>query len=186
MRCAIILTLVPASKSGYDGAMFALHKGDCEHCSRTFRYTLLHAGFGDFSYAYCDSCGMLATFNYSNSFLVTMPPASATHQVIDPEWEPFIDPCECGGHFRSGASPRCVFCNATLSAQHAATHIERNTINARGWHWQGNWTDLYCIAMEDPKDPGNLRQIDDPFLARRARTEKPHKGIWSQVLSFSR
>ena len=47
-------------------AMFSLHKGDCEHCCRTYHYMLLHAGFGDFSYAYCDACGMLATFHYSN------------------------------------------------------------------------------------------------------------------------
>ena len=187
MRCATSLTLVHASKSGYDGAMFALHKGDCEHCTRAYRYTLLHAGFGDFSYAYCDTCGMLATFNYSNSFLVNLPPASVPHQVIDPEWEPFINPCECGGHFRADASPRCVFCSSVLSAEHAATHIERNTIGAgRGWHWQGNWTDLYCIAMEDPRDPGSLRQVEDHFLETRSRPGKPRKGIWSQVFSFSR
>ncbi|HUD57671.1 MAG TPA: hypothetical protein VMR02_20745 [Terracidiphilus sp.] len=167
--------------------MFALHKGDCEHCFRTFRYTLLHAGFGDFSYAYCDSCGKLATFNRSDSILVRLPPPSAPHQVIDPEWEPYLDTCLCGGSFRSGASPRCVFCNSVLSAEHAATHIERNTVGSgRGWHWQGNWTDLYCIALEDPKDPGSLRQIEDPYLERKAREVKPRKGLWSRVLSFSR
>ena len=36
------------------GAMYKLHKGDCEHCCRIYHYTLLHAGFGDYSYAYCD------------------------------------------------------------------------------------------------------------------------------------
>lgn len=184
---AINLILVPASKSGYDGAMFALHKGDCEHCLRTFRYTLLHAGFGDFSYAYCDACGMLATFSYSSSFLVKLPPSSETHQVIDSAWEPFIEPCACGGAFRSGAAPRCVHCTAPLSPQHAAAHIERNAIGAgRGWHWQGNWTDTYCIALEDPRDPGTLRQLEDPFLERRSRTGKPQKGIWSQIFSFAK
>jgi hypothetical protein len=167
--------------------MFTLHKGDCEHCSRTFHYTLLHAGFGDYSYAYCDSCGMLATFNYSNGFLVTMPPVKVPHQVIDRAWEPFLAPCECGGHFRANAAPRCVFCNAPLSPQHAAAHIERNSKGAgRGWKWQGNWTDLYCLAMEDPRAPGTLRQINDPFLERRSSEAKPRKGLWSQILSFSR
>ena len=181
---AITSTLVPDWKSGYDECMFALHKGDCEHCTRIFRYTLLHAGFGDFSYAYCDACGTLATFSYSNSHLVKLPPPSTPHQVIDPEWEAFLDECRCGGHFRSGASPRCVFCSEVLSADHAAAHIERNAIGAgRGWRWQRNWTDLYCIALEDPKDPGNLRQVEDPFLEHKSRS-KPHKGLWSRVLSF--
>jgi hypothetical protein len=185
MPCATSATLVGNPESGYDGVMFALHKGDCEHCLRSYRYTLLHAAFGDFSYAYCDSCGILATFSYSNSHLVQLPPLSQAHQVIDPEWEPFLDPCPCGGHFRSGASPRCLACSSPLSAEHAASHIERNAIGAgRGWRWQRNWTDLYCIAMEDPKDPGSLRQVEDPF--HKARTGQPHKGLWSRLLSFSR
>ena len=176
---------VPDLKSGYDGAMFALHRGDCEHCQRAYRYTLLHAAFGDFSYAYCDSCGMLATFSYSNSFLVRLPPPSSPHQVIDSAWEPFLDQCACGGHFRSGAAPRCLSCSSSLSADHAAAHIERNAIGAgRGWRWQRNWTDLYCIALEDPKDPGSLRQIEDPFLERK-RADKPRKGLWSRIFSFS-
>jgi len=176
---------VHAPKSGYDEGMFALHKGDCEHCLRTFRYTLLHAAFGDFSYAYCDTCGTLATFSYSNSQLVKLPPPSSPHQVIDPSWEPFLDECACGGHFLSSASPRCVYCKSALSADHAAAHIERNAIGAgRGWHWQRNWTDLYCIALEDPRDPGNLRQVEDPFLEQRRRSGKPHKGFWSRILSF--
>lgn len=172
------------AKSDYDSAMFALHKGDCEHCSRTYRYTLLHAGFGDFSYAYCDTCGMLATFNYANGFMVRMPPLSSPHQVIDPEWEALLDQCACGGRFRSGAAPRCQACHSELSPEYAAAHIERNAIGAgRGWRWQRNWTDLYCIALEDPKDPGNLRQIEDPF-GERKRIEKPRKGLWSRVFSL--
>jgi len=166
--------------------MFTLQKGDCEHCFRSFHYTLLHAGFGDCSYAYCDSCGMLATFNYSNSFLVNMPPITNPHQVIDRLWEPFLSPCDCSGHFRAGAAPRCLHCNGVLSAQHAASYIERNTKGAgRGWRWQGNWTDVYCLAMEDPRKPGTLRQISDVFL-EPARAEKPARGRWFQVLSFSR
>jgi hypothetical protein len=159
--------------------MFTLHKGDCEHCFRSFHYTLLHAGFGDYSYAYCDSCGLLATFNHSNSYLVNMPRLSIPHQVIDRAWESFLSPCNCGGQFRAGASPRCVHCRAPLSAQHAASYIERNTKGAgRGWRWQGNWTETYCLAMEDTRSPGSLRQVNDPFLERNDKAAKSQKKFW--------
>lgn len=187
MPFAINLILEPASKWGYDRSMFTLHKGDCEHCGRIYHYMLLHAGFGDYSYAYCDTCGALATFSYSSSFLLKMPPISVPHQVIDAEWEPFIRPCACGGHFRKAAAPRCVYCKAVLSPDHAADHIERNSIGAgRGWRWQRNWLDLYCMATEDLANPGTLRQVVDPFLQHKVHEEKPSKGRWSQLFSFSR
>ena len=159
--------------------MFSLLKGDCEHCGKTYNYSLLHAGFGDYSYAYCDSCGSLATVGYSSSMLLSIPPISSPHQVIDAEWEPFLRPCKCGGHFRKAASPRCPSCNEMLSAEHAAAHIERNFVaGGRGWHWQGNWSDLYCIDIEDPKRPGVSREVDDPFIERDPRSEKQSKGRW--------
>lgn len=167
--------------------MFTLHKGDCEHCCRIYHYTLLHAGFGDYSYAYCDVCGMLATFSYSSSFLLSLPPLAVPHQVIEQSWEPFLLPCDCGGHFRSGASPRCVFCKEPLSAAHAAPHIERNSVGAgRGWRWQKNWTDVYCMAVENQLRPGVLRQVVDPYADRSSRAEKPTRKGWTQIFSFSR
>ena len=157
--------------------MFTLQKGDCEHCARTFRYALLNAVFGDFFYAYCDTCGALATVGSTNSILLTMPKTDLSNQAIIPEWEPYLKACVCGGAFRRGASPRCLYCDKTLSAEIAAPHIEKNTVGApRGWHWQRNWTDTYCLAIEDPKKPGNLRQIVDPFL--HAEGEKPRAKKW--------
>ena len=164
--------------------VLTFHKGDCEHCSRIFHYTLLHAGFGDYSYAYCDSCGALATIDYSCSMMTTLPPISVPHQVIDAAWEPYLRPCQCGGHFRRGAFPRCVHCNQPLSAEHAAIHVERNSVGApRGWRWQRNWTDEYCIALEDPNQPGSLCQEHDPFFAppEREKEEKPHRSRWSLI-----
>ena len=167
--------------------MFKLHKGDCEHCCRIYHYTLLHAGFGDYSYAYCDLCGSLATFGYSNSFMMNLPTPQAQHQVVDASWEPHIADCACGGHFLSSASPRCIFCNQPLSAEHAAPHIERNSVGAgRGWRWQKNWTDVYCMALEDPGNPGMLKQVIDPFADRSSRAEKPVRKGWTQIFSFSR
>ena len=159
--------------------MFTLQKGDCEHCARTFRYALLNAVFGDFSYAYCDTCGALATINLSNSMLLTMPKSDTTNQAIPPEWESYLKDCVCGGSFRRSAGPRCIYCEKTLSAETAVSHIEKNTVGSpRGWHWQRNWTDTYCLAIEDPKSPGNLRQIVDPFL--HAHSEEPRKKKWYQ------
>lgn len=40
--------------------------GDCEHCHASFRYDLLHSGFGDMSYAYCERCGTAALLSYWN------------------------------------------------------------------------------------------------------------------------
>ncbi|HUX44560.1 MAG TPA: hypothetical protein VMV57_07415 [Terracidiphilus sp.] len=145
--------------------MFTLSKGDCEHCSRTFHYQLWQAGFGDFSYAYCDSCGTLAVFNFSNQKLNALPALSETHRAIDAAWEPHLAPCGCGGRFRKGAAPRCVHCNSILSPEYAASYIERNsTERLRGWHWQNNWNADYCLAIEDPHEPGTLRQVTDPIL----------------------
>lgn len=167
--------------------MFTLHKGDCEHCCRIYHYTLLHAGFGDYSYAYCDRCGTLATFDYSSSFILSVPALKTQHQAIEASWHPFIKECSCGGDFRSGASPRCVFCAEPLSAEHAAAHIERNSVGAgRGWRWQKNWSDVYCMALEDPRNPGTLRQVVDPFADRSSRVEQPARKGWAQIFSFSR
>jgi len=159
--------------------MFSLQKGDCEHCARSYHYALLNAAFGDYSYAYCDSCGYLATFGYSSPKMITMPKGFSPHQVIDPSWEPFIRACRCGGRFRSGASPRCLYCHEPLSPAYAGEHIERHTVGApRGWHWQGNWADSYCLAMEDSQSPGNLRQVQNPFIIHPAEEEKTQKSLW--------
>ncbi len=167
--------------------MFTMHKGDCEHCSRAFHYMLLNAGIGDFSYAYCDACGMLATLPFSNREMSALPPSSETHQVIPRDWEPFILPCACGGHFRREASPRCTYCNSVISADLAADHIERNSIGAtRGWHWQRNWSDTFCMALEDPHNPGKLRQVTDVVRKQEDPIETTARRSWTQIFSFSR
>jgi hypothetical protein len=167
--------------------MFSLHKGDCEHCSQAYRYMLLHAGFGDLSYAYCDACGTLAAFAYTNRDLADLPAATVRHEEIVAAWEPFLRPCSCGGTFRKGATPRCVYCNENLSAEHAAGHIEKNSVSAaRGWRWQRNWRDLYCMVIEDPKNPGHLRQIADPIIRVAHPKNTLGKRLWTNIFSLSR
>jgi hypothetical protein len=143
------------------------HKsGDCEHCRRIYRYDIYHSGFGDMSYAYCDKCGRLGTLSYWSKQLPTWPSGCQRNQEICAELEAALTPCSCGGNFKQGAYPRCPHCLETLSADYAATHIERNSPGtAKGWRWQRNWSGFYCLAIEDPAVAGHMRIIEDPFLS---------------------
>ena len=126
---------------------------------------------------------MLALFNYSNEYVSALPAPADKFGEIESAWEPYIQACPCGGHFRKGASPRCPSCSEKLSATHAAEHIEAQALGARGWKWQNNWSGLYCIAMIDPLNPGSVLQLVDPI-------EKPdhakQKRRWPVLFSFGR
>ncbi|WP_109488430.1 hypothetical protein [Occallatibacter savannae] len=163
--------------------MVMLKKGDCEHCGRFYRYTLWHSGFGDNSYAYCDTCGMLALFNYSNEYVSALPSPADKFGEIESSWEPWLQPCPCGGQFRKGASPRCPSCNQKLSATHAAAHIEAQALGARGWRWQNSWSGIYCIAMNDPLNPGSVMQVIDPIAKKEPARLKRR---WPVLFSFGR
>ena len=123
--------------------------GDCEHCKKQFGYYLIHNGFNDSAYAYCDTCGMTELLDgwkgpKTGEFQMLL------HQNITQEVEPFLAPCQCGGFFRAGASPRCPHCRQPLSADRAADYIERQAKGTKkGWRWQRGWTSLYCIIIED-------------------------------------
>ena len=159
--------------------MYSPHKGTCEHCGHSYRYSLLSAVFGDYSYAYCDRCGALATVGYTNPLFLQFPPTERRDQVIDEAWEPFLKPCRCGGSFRASAVPRCPICSKPLSAEAAASHIEQNFRGGgRGWRWQRNWNDAYCIDIEDAAYPAISRLMADPFLTAEAAddSEEPRKG----------
>jgi hypothetical protein len=185
MLCEINSTRGRVWKWDCEGIMVMLKKGDCEHCGRVYRYSLWHCGFGDTSYAYCDDCGMLATINYSSEGVADFPDPSAKYQEIDSQWEPLLSHCECGGRFRKGSAPRCPHCNEPLSASHAAAHMEKQAVGApKGWHWQGNWHGVYCLAIEDPRDPGTLRQMIDPV--KTTEREKKARSRWSLLFSLGK
>ena len=161
-----------------------LKKGNCEHCGRFYRYSLWHSGFGDNSYAYCDTCGMLATISYTNPQVAGFPSISSEFGEIDASWEPLLQACRCGGHFRRGQAPRCPNCDERLSPVYAAEHIESQALGAtRGWHWQNNWTGVYCIAIEDPQNPGTLLQAIDPVIEPEMTKAKSR---WALLFSFGR
>ena len=126
----------------------------CEHCSRQFSYKLIHNGFNDSAYAYCDTCGCTAMLSAWAPH-----PDDATvefHRAITRDLEPFLEACQCGGRFSAGASPRCPHCLQPLSASSLAATIEGNAPGtAKGWKWQETWSGLYCIIVagkvrEDP------------------------------------
>jgi hypothetical protein len=128
---------------------------------------------------------MLATFSYSNRLVASLPSPSAQCQEIDAEWEQYLSPCACGGHFRKGAFPRCPYCHKELSPIYAARHIEQNSRGlAKGWFWQRNWSGVHCLAIEDPHDPGTLLQMIDPVYQPEPPA-KVKKG-WGVLFSFGR
>jgi hypothetical protein len=121
--------------------------GNCEHCTKSFGYYLIHNGFNDSSYGYCDQCGMTALLD---GWKAPKNVHLKLHQSITPEVEPSLVACKCGGTFRAGAGPRCPHCSEPLSAIRAADYIEPQAEGTkRGWRWQRSWTDLYCIIIED-------------------------------------
>ena len=121
--------------------------GACEHCEKEFGYYLVHNGFNDSAYAYCDRCSYSVHLSVlsKNPLGIRLP-----FQKIPLAVEGFLKPCLCGGSFRASAPPRCPHCRSSLSAIAATTYIEKNAAGtAKGWRWQKNWDDLYSIVIEN-------------------------------------
>lgn len=158
-----------------------MHKGNCEHCHQTFNYSLWNAELGECSYAYCDACGAVATIEYSDRRMALLPPTNLMKQEIDESWEPYLASCGCGGSFRRGASPRCPFCHQPLSAEHAGGYIESIYANlTKNWRWQGNWSEEFFIAMEDPKTGTDTMLVANPF---KSGESKKSKSFWTSLFS---
>lgn len=141
----------------YSRVMAEQVTGRCEHCGKSFNYRLCHCGFSDCSYAYCDKCGMTATLSYWDKRMPKWPVGCPRQKEICVELERHMQPCECGGAFRKGASPRCPRCGSALSPEAATAYIELNAPGTKkGWRWQRNWHDTYCIVIEN-------RLVEDNF-----------------------
>lgn len=122
--------------------------GTCEHCRAQFWYSLVHNGFNDSAFAYCDSCGRVAILSASCERIPEEADFHA-HGPVSVDSEPWLQPCECGGSFRAGASPRCPTCRFELSAHAALPCIEANAPgSSKGWRWQDSWSGLYAIVIE--------------------------------------
>jgi hypothetical protein len=129
--------------------------GTCGSCAQTFPYYLIHNGFNDTAYAYCDTCGLTAFLGTYAKRPDGVPYRPYEH--ISKDVEPFLRPCDCGGRFSATAFPRCPSCREPLSPTDAAAWIEPNAPgSARRW-WQGTWEGLHAIVIDG-------RAIYDPWL----------------------
>ena len=130
--------------------------GTCDSCAKSFAYRIIHNGFNDSGYAYCDSCCYVA--------LLYHPPAAIPklhYGLITPEIEPYLLRCPARGEFRATAVARCPHCDAPLDPVRAADYIEANAPGtAKGWRWQRSWAGIYCIVIDDrvAKDPWKPRE----------------------------
>src|ERR1700682_1246352 len=144
--------------------------GTCEHCRARFDYYLIHNGFSDTAYGYCDHCGMTALVGGWDD---RGKPAAAPWRIQGPiqvETEPWLEPCLCGGHFRSNGCPRCPQCRESLSAAKATRWIERNAPGAKvGWRWQQTWSGIHCIVI-------NGRSVSNNWLAEPRAVPFPPGG----------
>ena len=121
-------------------------KGNCVSCDRIFSYYLIHNGFNNSAYLYCDRCGetcLLDLWSLPHGVEIT------DYGIIPNAIEQLLKPCQCGGTFRKEAAPRCPHCNSTLSAVGAKEYIEANAHGTiSGWRWQQTWDGLYCIVID--------------------------------------
>jgi hypothetical protein len=104
------------------------HPGICEHCGQSFRFSFIGGMNGSF-HAYCEQCGK----------------AIVSESLVDPLKIKF-EPCQCGGEPSYDASPRCPHCNRALSAEIAASYIEREA--PPGYRWQRTWKNGTTFVIE--------------------------------------
>ena len=122
--------------------------GFVPHCGGAFRYRLIHNGFNDSAYAYCNRCSftvLLSGWNHAAQRI-----GLRIHQRITPHVEALLKPCPCGDAFLSSAEPKCPHCARSLSAAKATTYIERDAPGtAKGWRWQQSWSGIYSVVLND-------------------------------------
>jgi hypothetical protein len=122
--------------------------GECESCHSNFEYLLIHNGFSDTAYAYCDTCGTTCLVGGWDDKRKPREAPLKIQGPIQAETEPWLQSCPCGGRFRAKSSPRCPTCRHVLSAELATSYIEKNAPGTKGgWRWQKDWNGIYCIVI---------------------------------------
>ncbi len=124
-----------------------METGICESCDAHFEYALIHNGFNDSAFGYCDRCGCTLLLS---RWKVPAGVKLRIHAPMDTSVEELLKPCPCGGKFRREASPRCPQCAREVSPTAAASYIEQNAPGvAEGWQWQNSWLGLYAIIIDN-------------------------------------
>lgn len=140
----------------------------CLGCRRNLRYRFIHNGFNESVYAYCDSCGKLATLDTNNGHvprLVSQRDRDDWASAIDTSFESELEPCACGGRFCRGAAPRCPYCRRSLTLDDFrdppsfATRVLCRLGLSRTWLGPRSWTGLYSVVIEDNRVDNNLRPL---------------------------
>ncbi len=74
--------------------------GNCDSCEREFRYELIHNGFNDSAFSYCERCGRTALLS---GWCKSIPPAARLklHGPLNGETEALLADCACGGGITS-------------------------------------------------------------------------------------
>ncbi len=133
------------------------HTGWCHQCGCEFPFEVIHCGFNEASYAYCEDCGTVALLAAGYKEKRGIP----RHRGIEAEGEPQLSACPCSGRFAAGASPRCPHCRGALDATQASEYIEAAIRPvAAGWNWQRNWEGLYCMIVDRRVTHDRLKSSD--------------------------
>jgi hypothetical protein len=133
----------------------------CASCAKTFSVALLHNGFNNSEFLYCDTCHRVAILNfYSRRSNLLLQLADMSGGVLwswrnsieaNRDIEMRLSPCQCGGHFSFQAAPHCPICRAALNLQDVLRQL-----NVRQG-WNNGWRGIYCLVVE-----GGI--VEDPFV----------------------
>lgn len=126
--------------------------GYCNRCGYKFSYELIHNGFNETAYAYCDRCGKTL---FLDEYYKQIPQEclwffkiKGRYEKISEKLERFLESCGCGGKFTRSAKPRCPHCKEVLSTKNATDFILNNSkpgsINS---NWRISWKSLYAIII---------------------------------------
>ncbi len=135
--------------------------GICDKCKTSFNYYLIHNGFNETSYSYCDHCGKTCLLDeYSEEiprkcqwFFET----DKRYEKISDKLEGYLKKCSCGGSFKRNASPRCPHCRQELDPVEVNKFIYNDVRpEYKGkFLWQNNWNGIYAIVIENNKIDNN-------------------------------